>query len=152
MTTIFDALTDDHDKQRELVAALVATSGDSEERRRIFDELRLELAAHARHEERHFYVPLMQHDLTQAKARHSVAEHQELDELIERLDGYDRTAPRWLQTAEELAHRLDHHLTEEEREVFPLAGKALAEAEKTDLAADYRAAMSTERDEQRSGV
>jgi hypothetical protein len=35
-----------------------------------------------------------------------------------------------------------HHLNEEEREVFPVAGKALADEEKTSLGAAYRADMT----------
>ena len=145
MTTIFQALTDDHERQRTLAGELLATTGDSEDRRRLFAELKLELSAHAKYEERHFYIPLMEADLTQEKARHSVAEHKELDDLVERLEGYELSAPQWLQTARELADRLEHHLTEEEREVFPLAGRVLTDDQKAGLADDYREAMAGER-------
>lgn len=135
---IFEALRTDHDIQRELISRLVATTGDTEERRQIFTSLRTELAAHAGAEERCFYIPLMETDLTQEKARHSVAEHKELDDLVEKLETYDPSGPAWLPAAEELEHRLLHHLEEEEREVFQLAGKALTEEAKLDLATDYR--------------
>jgi len=71
---------------------------------------------HADHEERHFYVPLLQDDLTR-----------------------------------ELEHRLLHHLEEEEREVFQLAGKVLSEEQKTDLAQSYRSAMQQARREAHQG-
>ncbi len=48
---------------------------------------------------------------------------------------------QWLITARELAHRLTHHLDEEEVEVFPVAGKALDDAQKDDLATSYRKDM-----------
>lgn len=83
----------------------------------------------------------MEDDLTQEKARHSVAEHKELDDFVEQLEEYDRTAPAWLETARDLEHRLTHHLDEEEQEVFQVAGKALTEAQKTELASEYRAMM-----------
>ncbi|MEL7158111.1 MAG: hemerythrin domain-containing protein [Actinomycetota bacterium] len=145
MSTIFEALTTDHDRQRALADELLQTVGDSDDRRRLFDELQAELTAHAKHEERHFYVPLLEHDLTQEKARHSVAEHKELDDYVEQLETYDRSAPQWLQTAEQLVDRLRHHLEEEEREVFQLAGKALTDGEKTTLAEHYIDAMADER-------
>ena len=83
--TIFEALRADHDTQRTLIDLLCKTEGDSEGRQELFDKVRLELSAHAKAEERHFYVPLMEVDMTQEKARHSVAEHHELDEMIEEL-------------------------------------------------------------------
>ena len=83
----------------------------------------------------------MEYDLTQEHARHSVAEHKEIDDFIEQLDGYDMSGPQWIQTARELADRLLHHLEEEEKEVFPVAGKALSDADKTSLAEEYRSDM-----------
>jgi len=143
--TIFEALRSDHDTQRTLIGILTDTTGDSEGRNEIWAKLRNELSAHAGAEERHFYVPLMEHDLTQDAARHSVAEHKELDDFIEQLDGYDMSGSQWLQTARELEERLLHHLDEEEREVFPVAGKALSDAEKSSLGEDYDADMDRRR-------
>jgi hemerythrin-like domain-containing protein len=134
---IFEALRADHETQRDLVERLVKTEGDSEERRELFDRLKTELEAHAGAEERYFYVPLMEHDLTQDKARHSVSEHKELDDFVEQLEEYEMSGSQWLQTAKELAHRLTHHLDEEEHEVFQIAGKALTEQDKMSYAEGY---------------
>ncbi|MEZ5138141.1 MAG: hemerythrin domain-containing protein [Acidimicrobiales bacterium] len=138
---IFEALRVDHDRQRDLIGQVLETVGDSPERAEMFDELASALEAHAAAEERHFYTVLMEHDLTQEKARHSVHEHAQLDDLVEKLQAYDRSAPAWLETARELEHKLTHHLDEEEREVFQLAGKALTEAQKASLAEAYREMM-----------
>ena len=143
---IFEELRKDHETQRDLIARLVETTGDSDDRDKIFEQLAKELEAHAAAEERYFYVPLMESDLTQDKARHSVAEHKELDDFVEDLEGYDRTAPAWLQTARDLEHRLTHHLDEEEQEVFQLADKALTDTQKTELASDYRHMMEEKLD------
>lgn len=143
--TIFEALRADHDRQRELIAELVETTGDSADRRRLFDTLRTELQAHAIEEERQFYVTLMQHDLTQDKARHSVSEHKDLDDLIEQLETYDMSGPQWVQSARDLAHKLEHHLDEEEHEVFQLAGKVLSEQDSAALAGAYQASMVVRR-------
>ena len=139
--TIFEALRDDHDTQRTLVDLLVKTEGDSDGRHELFERLKRELTAHAAAEERYFYVPLMEVDLTQEHARHSVAEHKDLDDFVEQLEGYDMSGSQWLQTAKELADRLLHHLEEEEKEVFPVAGKALTDDQKSSLADEYRADM-----------
>ncbi len=147
MSGIYEALRADHEIQRDLIAQLVETHGDTDERRKLFDRLRTELTAHAASEERYFYVPLMEHDRSQDKARHSVSEHKELDDFVEQLEEYDMSGSQWLQTARDLQERLTHHLDEEEHEVFQVAGKVLSDDEERRLADDYRAMMT----EQRSG-
>jgi hemerythrin superfamily protein len=144
-SNIFEALRADHEIQRELTDRLLQTKGDGEQRRKVYAELKRELVAHAEHEERQLYVPLMMHDLTQEKARHSVSEHKELDDFIVKLDEYDRSGAPWLTTAKELAERLVHHLDEEEHEVFQVAGKVLTEDQKTDLGRAYAASMAETR-------
>lgn len=144
-TTIFEALRVDHDRQRELSDQLLETTGASEERADLFARLVTELKAHATAEERHFYVPLMQDDLTQEKSRHSIAEHHEMDELIEQLEGYELGASQWLTTFKELHHKVHHHLDEEEHEVFQLAGKALSETAKSELGTQYEREMTEQR-------
>ena len=138
---IFEAIREDHEKQRTLVDLLVKTHGDSAGRDELYERLKSELERHERAEERFFYVPLMEQDLTQEKARHSVAEHHEIDELLEELEETDRSSSGWLATAKKLGERLIHHLDEEEHEVFQLAGKAMSEAETESLAKEYRKAM-----------
>ena len=138
---IFEALRHDHDKQRELVDALIQTHGDTTERHALMNELKTELEDHAKFEERFFYNPLMCDDLTQEKARHSVAEHHEIDELIEQLEDTKMSSSAWLKTAKKLNELVHHHLSEEEREVFQLAGKALTEDQKETLATRYNKAM-----------
>lgn len=135
---IFEALRQEHEIQRKLATQLVETAnGDVEDRRKIFENLKHELKIHADAEERHFYIPLMEKDLTQQKARHSVAEHHEMDELVEQLEDMEMDKSKWLQSAKDLQHLIEHHLDEEEQEVFQVAGKALTEKQKTSLAADY---------------
>lgn len=141
MNTIYDELRADHDVQRRLVDLLTKTSGDSEGRDELFERLSEALSSHADAEERYFYVPLMEHDMTQGKSRHSIAEHHEIDELVEKLSDMDRSSPGWLTTARQLAERVEHHLAEEEREIFPVSGKVLTDDEKTELGKRYREAM-----------
>ncbi|AEV32303.1 hypothetical protein Oweho_1303 [Owenweeksia hongkongensis DSM 17368] len=139
---IFEELRADHQKQRTLVKILAKTHGDSEGRQEIFEKLKHELQIHATAEERYFYVPLMKEELTQEKARHSIAEHHEMDELIEELEKTDMSSPHWVAVAKKLEEKVNHHLDEEEQEVFQLAGKALTEKEKEELAKSYRQSMA----------
>lgn len=144
-TTIFEAIREDHETQRTLVSLLVETEGASDGRKEIWPRLKREMQAHAGAEERFFYVPLMEHDMTQEAARHSVAEHKELDDYIEQLDDADMSGSAWLQIARTLAERLIHHLDEEEVEIYPVAGRVLSDAEKTSLAKEYSGDMGRRR-------
>lgn len=139
--TIFEAIRNDHETQRTLMDLVTKTHGDSEGREETWPRLKAEIQAHAAAEERFFYVPLMEHDVTQEAARHSVAEHKELDDFIEKLDETDMSSSAWLSTAKNLQERLFHHLDEEETEVFPVAGRVLGEDEKDSLGSDYETDM-----------
>lgn len=143
--TIFEALRISHTLQRALADQLVATSGDSQDRRRLFRDLRRELAAHETAEERCFYAPLLEHDGAVDTARHGIAEHHEMDEMVEDLQALDMSSPAWLAKARALHHKLHHHLDEEEQKFFQLAGKVLTAAQKTALARDYEAEFTSQR-------
>ncbi|MEG3114450.1 hemerythrin domain-containing protein [Salinicola sp. 4072] len=141
--TLFEDLRASHDKQRRLLDLLVKTHGDSEGRDELYIRLRAELENHAAAEERALYIPMMEHDMTQEKARHSVAEHHEIDELLETLEATEYDSPGWLASAKKLQHLVTHHLDEEEQEVFQLAGRALGDSEKASLAKTYRQEMES---------
>ncbi|SDN04679.1 hemerythrin domain-containing protein [Polaromonas sp. JS666] len=142
---IFEALRISHDTQRALADHLVKTQGDSPDRDSLFKELKRELAAHAAAEERFFYVPLIAHDMTQEPSRHGIAEHHQMDKLVETLANTDFSSPAWLATARELHHKIHHHLEDEEQGIFQLAGKVLSEAEKLSLAKGYEGEFVSQR-------
>ncbi len=142
---IFEALRTSHATQRSLADHLIKTTGDSTERDLLFKELKTELAAHAAAEERFFYVPLIAHDMTQEPSRHGIAEHHEMDELVEKLEGTDFSSPSWIAIAKELHHKVHHHLNDEEQGIFQLAGKVLSEAEKLSLAKGYEGEFVSQR-------
>ncbi|MEO5658813.1 MAG: hemerythrin domain-containing protein [Polaromonas sp.] len=142
---IFEALRISHDTQRTLAGQLIETQGDSPDRASLFSELKRELAAHAAAEERFFYVPLIAHDLTQEPSRHGIAEHHEMDKLVEQLAATEPSSPAWLVAAKALRHKVLHHLEDEEHSVFQLAGKVLSEAEKLSLAKAYEGEFVSQR-------
>lgn len=142
---IFEALRTSHDDQRALADQLIQTQGDSPQRASLFKELKRELVAHTAAEERFFYVPLIAHDMTQEPSRHGIAEHHEMDKLVQQLEETDFSSPGWLVVAKELHHKVFHHLQDEEKRVFQLAGKVLSEAEKLSLAKGYEGEFVSQR-------
>ena len=88
---------------------------------------------------------MMEIDETQEQARHSVAEHNQIDELIEKLEGIDFDAAEWLTTAEKLQKAVTHHLDEEEETVFQMADKVIEDDRQAELARLYREEMDDAR-------
>jgi hypothetical protein len=139
--TIFEELRVDHDKQRQLLDLLLDTSGNEPEREQYYQQLKVQLEQHAAAEERYFYNPLIEDDTTIDLSRHGIAEHHEIDELIEVLEKTDMSSPGWLQHLKNLKHKVLHHLEDEEQGFFQKAGKVLEDSEKQSLGKEYREMM-----------
>jgi len=125
MATIYELLKKDHDKHRELLAKLAETSGDSAERRKLWESFYYDVGAHAAAEEETFYGPLMEDEDGQPKGRHSVAEHKELDDIVQELVEMELSSPGWLMRFKTLRERYEHHIEEEEEEIFETARDVL---------------------------
>jgi hemerythrin superfamily protein len=136
---IFEALRESHDRQRSLLRRMLRTRGNSPARMELFSELKRELLEHELSEERFFYSRLMQDDKTMARTRHSVAEHHKIDDKVEDLQKAKPSSAGWLVRARTLSETVHHHLKEEERNIFQLAGKTLSVREKLTLARKYLA-------------
>ncbi|MHC8338641.1 hemerythrin domain-containing protein [Pseudomonas sp. HLT2-19-2] len=134
---IFEALRESHDRQRTYADALIQTSGDTPERVEAYKRFKSELQAHETAEERHFYIPLMEFDNGVDLSRHAIAEHHEMDEMMETLDETEMSSPAWLAAAKKLAEKVNHHMEEEEQKFFQMAGKLLDDKQKETLAGQY---------------
>lgn len=134
---IFQTLHAEHDIIRALTELCLATSGNTGRRELLWYRLKLSLILHAEAEERSFYRALQRYESTSDLAHHSVEEHQTLEELVAQLDHVGFDQPEWLATLRRLAEVSEHHLAEEERELFPVAGRALTDTEKVECAQLY---------------
>ena len=79
---IYRDLKADHDKQRAMLKQLSEQSGDTSERRTLFETFRLELQSHAAAEEESLYAVMLGNPDLRDDARHSVSEHKEVDDLL----------------------------------------------------------------------
>jgi hypothetical protein len=138
---IFQAIRKDHEKQRLLMKILVETSGDCESRQDFFSQLKEELKQHAKAEERHFYSPLMESNKTIEESRHGIAEHHEIEEIVDKLEKTDMSSSAWLHYMKKLQELVLHHLDEEEQTFFKHADAVLSDKQKDELAKDYEHEM-----------
>ncbi len=116
---IFSRLKQDHDKHRSLLDDLSKGHGASDERDSMFVELTKELKGHAAAEEQALYSTMLRKPPTTADTRHSVAEHHEIEEMLNDLAATDMGTDAWQTKFKAFDHRYRHHIDEEEDEHFP---------------------------------
>lgn len=136
--SIFDAIRESHDLQRDLCRKLTASRGDMAVRQLLFLQLKVELMAHAAAEERFLYVPLLMEDGGLDSSRHALHEHHQVDELLEDLSVRNKQQDGWIVTAKMLSAKVRHHLKEEEAKFFQVAGRLLSDAKKQQLGGKYQ--------------
>lgn len=135
---LFDLLHESHDVQRALARQLTAARATEATRQSVFLQLKVELEAHAAAEERYLYVPLLMTDGGLSASRHALSEHHDIEELCEDLSVSDKSGAAWLETAKELGHKVRHHLKEEEKKFFKVAGRLMTDAQKDLMARRYQ--------------
>ncbi len=118
---IFGRLVEDHDRHRALLAMIEETEGKSPDRQRLFKELVKELKAHAAAEEQALWSSVLRDPDTTDFARHAIAEHKEIDDMLGDLAARDMASPGWLRRFAALKEEYLHHVGEEEQEQFVAA-------------------------------
>ena len=129
MPTIYEAIKKDHEKHRDLLKTIADASKDDADRKKAWDRFYHDVKAHAAAEEETFYSKLISETWGQDAARHSVHEHQQLDDLLEELNDMKVGADGWSDKFDKLKHDYEHHIDEEENEVFTRARKVIDDAE-----------------------
>ncbi len=136
---IFADLKQDHDRHRTLLAQIGDTVGDSPERIALFEAFRVEVSAHAAAEEESLYATMLADADLRDDARHSVSEHKEIDDFLGELSDIAMSSGAWLTKFKEMRHRYEHHIDEEEEEMFPAAARELSGAAEARMAKVFEA-------------
>lgn len=127
MPDIYAAIKADHDEHRDLLEKIADTTGASDTRKEAWDAFYNDVKSHAAAEEETFYSKLISKTWGQDAARHSVHEHQQLDDIMEELRETDMSSSAWLTRFKQLKHDYEHHMDEEEDELFTRAKKVIGE-------------------------
>jgi hemerythrin HHE cation binding domain-containing protein len=129
---IFQDLKADHDRHRTLLAQIADTAAD--DRQGLFETFRIDVTAHAAAEEESLYATMLANPDLRDDARHSVSEHKEVDDYLGELVKLDFGGSEWEAKFAEMRHRYEHHIDEEEEDMFPAAADKLSDAEEARLA------------------
>src|SRR5687768_5473453 len=127
----FQLLKADHEKVAQLFEQLESASGNA--KLTVFDQIRTELELHAHIEEKIFYPALEQPAETHELTMEAYEEHEVVKRLLREL-GRSRTAnEEWEAKAKVLQENVEHHVEEEENELFSKASQVLEEEEIEEL-------------------
>ncbi|MES2441778.1 MAG: hemerythrin domain-containing protein [Pseudomonadota bacterium] len=129
---IFQDLKADHDRHRALLAQIADPA--TADRAAVFETFRLDVTAHAAAEEESLYATMLAIPDLRDEARHSVSEHKEIDDYFGALLDLEFGGAEWEAKFKEMRHRYEHHIGEEEEEMFPSAAAKLSAADEARLA------------------
>ena len=136
---IYDVLKQDHEQVKALLKSLSETGeGAVKTRQRDLQKLTVELGAHSRAEEAVFYRRLAVDDDARDLVLEGEEEHHVVDQLLEELNGMDVSDEHWTAKLTVLKEQVEHHVEEEEGELFKKAKKALDKDEAESMAKEFK--------------
>ena len=135
-----DAITLLKEQHREVEALLKAAekAESPKEKKTLFQQIGDNLAAHAAIEEEIFY-PAIYRDKTEDILREAVEEHLAAKRIIADLLDMDETEPQYGAKLSVLREQIEHHVKEEEKELFPEVKKGLHKAELEEMGSEMEA-------------
>lgn len=132
-TTVFDVLRNDHDEAKKLMND-IADADSNEERSHLFAELKQKLDAHAEAEEAVFYPRLRNEEDTRELILEADTEHKLTKQMLHELERSE-VDDEWVAKFTVLKHMVEHHIREEERQLFPVAKRIIDKDEAQNMAA-----------------
>src|SRR5215203_1343113 len=142
----FELLKADHRKVEELFEELESASGKT--KIGVFNQIKTELELHTQLEEKIFYPALEKPSETHDLTLEAYEEHDVVKKLLRELSRAKTPNEEWEAKAKVLQENVEHHVEEEENELFPKADKALSD---TDIEA-LGEQMETEKERKQRGA
>ncbi|MDP9245449.1 MAG: hemerythrin domain-containing protein [Chloroflexota bacterium] len=138
-------LKEDHDKAKKLMTELEATTERGvKTREQKWTKLLKELTIHENIEEEIFYPALHEVDDKELKALvlEALEEHHLVDDIVEQLKGTPFEDEHWAAKFKVTKENVEHHIEEEETEMFKLVRKNFSKEELEELGARMEAAKA----------
>ena len=124
----------DHDKVKKMLSEGEETTERAEKTRtELFARLKEEMMIHERIEEEIFYPALKEHPKARDIALEGYEEHHVVDQIMGELEATDVSDEIWLAKFKVMKENIEHHIEEEEGEMFKQARQVFDDAELEDL-------------------
>ncbi|UJR82915.1 hemerythrin domain-containing protein [Sandaracinus amylolyticus] len=143
---IFERLSTEHGEISTLIRRVAASTDDSNVRKELYGRIRTELAAHARAEEKEVYSTFRGIPDIAGKMDDSADEHHRIERYLDQLDVLPIDGDRWSDVFREMMMLVQHHVIEEEQQIFPAAKKALSKEQSFALEQRYLESKAKELD------
>lgn len=132
----FKLLKEDHEKVTEIFEKLESTTEKAvKKREELFDKLSNELEIHAQIEEQIFYPALKKANETREVTLEGFEEHKIIKQLLQEMESLSKESEQWTAKLSVLQETVEHHVEEEEGEMFKSAREALSKEQLNDLGA-----------------
>ena len=139
----FELLKQDHKKVSDLMKKLEETTDRAvKTREELFSQIYEELEIHTHIEETIFYPVLQKEKETEDITREAFEEHKVVKNLLAELDALNKDDEQWLPKFTVLKENVEHHVEEEEGEMFKEARKSI-EKEELEQLGDQMSAEKT---------
>jgi hemerythrin superfamily protein len=130
---IYNYLKKDHALVAQLFEEII-NEKSSDKRKELFEEIKENLLLHSEAEHKTFYKELKNFEEIKDLIKHADKEHAEVKEYLEQISKISVEDNLWIEKIGELKHSVDHHVHEEEKEIFQTAKKLLDKDQELDLA------------------
>ena len=127
-------LKQDHDKVKEVITRIEETTArTTKKREELFQGLVDDLTVHERIEEEIFYPTVGKHEKAKDIVLESYVEHDVVDDLTDEISTLEAADEKWLPTFKVFKENLEHHIKEEEDELFPKVREIFSKEELQDM-------------------
>ncbi len=141
-----ELLKQDHEKVSGIFEKLEPTTEQAvKTREELFAKLKNELDVHARIEEQIFYPAIKEAEETHDITLEAYEEHHVVKQLLAELEALPVTDESWGAKLKVLQENVEHHVEEEEGEMFKGARKVLSQEQIDELGARMEAAKKQEK-------
>jgi hemerythrin-like domain-containing protein len=120
-----DLLKQDHKEARGLMDQIETADKGDRSAKDLFMQLKHALTLHTQIEEKIFYPALRDHEETSDMIPESLREHEEVDKILAEMTALNPRNDEFMDKLTELRDSVEHHVDEEENEMFPKAEKVL---------------------------
>ena len=127
-----ELLKQDHAKVKELLEK-AESAEQGKERTAIFEKIKTELETHARIEENVFYPAVQKNEELKDMVLESIEEHKQVKTLLREMDNLSKDSEKFEPKLKVLMEDVEHHVMEEEGEMFKLVEEQFDEATLSEL-------------------
>lgn len=142
--SILNTLREEH-RQSEHLMELIERCEDVAQKKELYLQLKAELILHMKGEEQTLYAHLMDDvgdEEAEELAQHADEEHQEVKNLLARLDNTGIESPEWKMLFQLLKENVQKHVEEEESSLFTEAKEDFSKEELEDFGDEFEEAKS----------